>query len=316
MAEDTITTPPVTGSPDGTGSQAADKAGQPDNQLQDTGAPKVEGSEQHTSSQTSERPKASEFYNARRSDKQWKTGMEGQIQQLSGQLQEIGSLLKKQKESSDEPKFPTDSEMQELLATDTNKWAQERERKMKHELEKTLKQVKEVEVPNIIKQNEEAKKKQQESEQFATKEREALELLFPKTSSEDASDIDERRQKNPERTKRILEILNSTGLNEASYADPVKAAKGALRILELEGKLQRNSAGGTTKAQMGSVTPTGAMNNNGGSKTMTLQEVQSENDKMYKELDDHPELRYDDKWNARRETLKKELGRMIEDGQK
>lgn len=318
MEEDTkVTTTPIDGSPEGTGSQAANKAGQPDNQSQTIGTSKVEGGEQHTSSSSSERPKASEFYKAREHDKKWKQSLEGKVQQLSGQLTEIGSVLKELRQKPpDEPKFLTESEMQELLVSDPIQWAQEKERKMKHDLEKTVKQVKEVEVPNILKAHDEKKEKQQEEKQFEIKGQEALELLFPKTGSDDTSKIDERKKRSPERTKRIIEILEDTGLTEISLVDPIKAAKSVLMILDLEAKVQRPNSGVTTKSQLGAVIPTGTIAGNGGSKTMTLEEIKSENDKMYKELDNNPDLRYDEKWVARRDSIKKELGKIIEEGQK
>src|SRR3990167_3975532 len=113
--EVTITAQSVEGSPEGTGSQEAGKAGQPDNQVQETGAPKVEGGEQQTSSKTSERPKPSEWYEARKENKKFREETTNKINQLTDQLTKIGSILEKQQKTSEEPKFPTESEMSEVL---------------------------------------------------------------------------------------------------------------------------------------------------------------------------------------------------------
>ena len=254
----TTTTQPATGSPDGTGSQDAGKTGQPGNQDQNAGTPKVEGGEQHTSSQTSGRPKPSDFYEARKADKQWKASLEGQVQQLSGQLQEIGSVLKELKQKPpDEPKFLTEVQMQELLLTDPAKWASEREKQMQYEVQKSIKQVKEVEVPKILQQHDDKKQKEQKDREFETAKQEALELMFPKSGTDDARDLKARMKAMPERYERIDQLLEETGLDDILVVDPVKAAKGVLKVLELEAKLQRTNPGVPTKGQLSAVTPTG-----------------------------------------------------------
>lgn len=150
--------------------------------------------------------------------------------------QQMGNLAKPQSPAAQLAPNP-DQELEEFWKNPTSYT-----RKAAKEALEDLKK----EIPQIFSQYTESEKKEQ-------RKREALDLLFPKSSPESRETLEQRVQQNLQRTEQIMQIFEENGLDVLAETQPVKAANLALKIFESEQKKQpaRNPLA-PTKGQMAS----------------------------------------------------------------
>lgn len=280
MDEETIvTTPSAEGSSAETGSQVAEPSLQEPAQSQSTDAPTVEGAEQSRSSPSPERPKASEFYEIR--------NLKKQVRQLSEQLSKMGSIGKPEpSKPSGEPVADKDALYAEYFKDPIGFQERLLEKKIKALEDKYEKQASEIETQRA--------------------EQEALEILFPKDQSRPNEKLEDRIRRDIERGDAFKRIIEENGLGALH---PVKQAKLAMVIYKDEQAAKKAPVNPAVpkKGQMASTATGTPVSGVGGLKAMNLNEVKAENKKMEEMLDHDPELRYDEKFVAKREALKSEL---------
>ena len=97
--------------------------------------------------------------------------------------------------------------------------------------EQALRQALIEEARGLVKQELTTWQESAKAQEVERKHQEALEKLFPKTSSDSKETLQERIDANPDRAERIREILAESGLNELSKINPDKAAQYVLMEL-------------------------------------------------------------------------------------
>lgn len=138
------------------------------------------------------------------------------------------------------------------------------------------------------------------------KHQEALEKLFPKTSPESNETLEQRIKKDPERATRIKEFLIESGLNEFSKVNPELAVEIALQKLGEKPKanptvLKKNLMGG----------PSTGNPSMGEKRSVSEQDLRSENKKLSDQLSENPSLRQDVKFMERRAQVLADIERLV-----
>lgn len=140
-------------------------------------------------------------------------------------------------------------------------------------------------------------------------EREALEMLFPK-SSPDADESLEQRLDNPERRELLEKVLKANpSLDRLMRIDPKGAAEFVLD--KLNKSKPQSSPNVIPKSLMGS---TARGNPTGGAKQgLTLEDKMSELKKLSAEIENSPALRFDAKHKERRDKLRSEIDGLMKE---
>ena len=291
IEEQTITVPSVEDKGEGTPPQVSEPTSQGAEQKQETEHPQGRTDEQQIQSQESGRPpKVSEFYFNRNKIRTLKATIFEQQRQLASMVEQF-KKINTTPVSSEQKSKPSEDEFW-LNPLDTiNSTLEEREKKWKEDIIKSLKE-----------EQAQAKSK----EEFDRNEKESLEILFPKSNSDSQETIEERMQKtNPERLEKILGILS---LDRFSRTNPKEAAMLVLKLLEekptsnpLVIKKSLMGGGGKGNPSMGK------------SRLSTLEEKQAEMRRLFKEVSDNESLRFDPDHKKRRESLQNEVIRLLKE---
>jgi len=295
MEETTVTAPPTEGVSEGTESQVSAPVEQSTEQKQEAG--QVQGREpvQPPSSEEAGRPKPSDFYRERKETQKLRQMIIEQnkrYEELAKRLEQSPTpQTQKPGRTFDANKFWTSPE--EILA--------ERERAIREEMEADFQKKLEEHIPKILSEREQATQRER-------KEQEALELFFPKTSSDSKETLEERVKKDPLKAQRLMEILEEKKLS--NHEDPVIAAEIALALYEREAKAQvKKNPGVISKSLMG---PT-ATGSPGGKPALSIQEVRAERQKLEKEKEDHPEKMLDPEFRKRWNLVKEQYSKLIKE---
>lgn len=138
------------------------------------------------------------------------------------------------------------------------------------------------------------------------KHQEALEKLFPKTSPDSNETLQQRISKDPERAMRIKYFLIESGLNEFSKVNPELAVEIAMQKL---GEKPRTNPTVLKKTMMGG---NGTGNPGMGEKrSVSEQDLRSENKKLGDQLNVDPFLRQNVKFMERRAQVLSDLERLV-----
>lgn len=294
MENDTLTAPPVEGSGEGTPSQATETTEQSGAQPQSTGVTEVDANVQSASSEASERPKASDFYRSRK-----------EVQALRNMVQDLQKQIQAQAkpQTSDVVPPPKDDFNIDEFWKDPKSYQERREQVIREQIRR---EILEKDVPHILTQRE-----QQISSQ--KREQEALELMFPVDSAKPGQSLEDRIKTNPERSQRIIEILQSKKLDILGQTAPKEAAELALMIYEREmsKNVQPRNPAAPKKGQLVS-TATGVQTM-GGIKKMNYGEIKTKIDEMNRKMSENPEIRFDDKFVSERALLKEQLSKLAKE---
>lgn len=256
-------------------------------QLQNTGQTEVDSSDNKTSSEPAERPKASDFYLLRKTRKE--------LNELKEQNRMILERLQQQNKNSSVASSNelTPESIEQLKQTDPIKWVEVRDAQIRQEIE-TFKN----NLPSQIQQI-------RESEKFVNEEQEALNKLFPKSSNDADEDLDYRMQQDTVRTKHIQSIINNYGLSDSLNRNPVKTANAILLIYENTVKSQNQTPvnpSAPKKSQL--MNPSsGKASSTNVSSSKSLNEILTELDKMNLAVQSDPSLINDDEYKKSRSSL-------------
>ena len=133
-------------------------------------------------------------------------------------------------------------------------------------------------------------------------------MLFPKSSPESNETWEDIATKNPERAEKVMQILQSTGLDKFASIDPKQAAE--LVLLKLNAERPLTSPKVIPKSLMGGV----ARGNPNPSKTASsVDDVLAEIKKLNSEVEKDPSLRFDDKFKERKTNLLAEADRLVKE---
>lgn len=285
-----VATPSIESVPEKTGSQENVLPSQEDKQTQDIETPQVETAPQLPSRQETGRPRPSDFYKIRQ--------LEKTIRQMEDRFNKILEEKNKTPVSiTPDTKTLSEQEMSDLFYSNPVKWALERETQLKQDFKSEIEKFRN-EVPEII-------SAQDKEKEYGRNSQEALELIFPKSSSN--LSLQKRIEQDPERAETIMRILEETGLEAASKTNPISAAKTVLKLYDLEQKEKQSqrSPNAPTKGQMASTIT--AMPQGGGRKMPTVQELQVELQNMNQKLSENPDLLLDKNFKNRWDLMKLEL---------
>ena len=228
-----------------------------------------------------QKPKPSEFYEARRENRQLKTT----VSALERQVQELINLQKQKPPESVQPKPKPD------IFVDPEAFLTEREQRLRQEIKQEL--------LNEIRQT------SQQSEMDRTKQ-EAVEMLFPKSGPEDSRSLQQRIEANPELAEKIAKVEKEMGIHAVSNMNPKQGAALILKILEADKPKPITNPTAIKKTLVGS-TATGSPITAGGKVMPTLQEIQVQ----LKELDDKvaedSNFRYEPEYTSKMSTLMSQL---------
>lgn len=287
MEDEQLTTAPDPGSvPEGT-SQESNSSSQEPVQNQESGTAPVEAAQQPTSSEPPERavPPASDFYSERKQTRE----MRNMLLQQQKQIEEMSRLLKSSVAPPVQPKPLTYDD----FIADPNKIFDERDNRLVNELmEKRL--------PQILEGYESKRKAEQD-------EREALNLMFPKSKDSPHDDLALRIKSTPQSIQRAEElqmIIEDYGFGSLP---PLQQAKAAIEIYDgRKAQAKPRNPYAPTKSQMAS-TATGSGQ---GGKTVNPQEIQAKAEKMKEQMSERPELLFDQKFRQEWDLVKSELGKV------
>ena len=292
-------TQPVQGDSEGTEPQGTSSVSQETNSPQQTGQRQVETREQRqaTSSPTTERPKVSDFYEFRKQVK----SLRDQNRQIMEHLQKLGSQFQQpQAPPSAAPRMNREDQLKQYFDDPIgyqerllNEKLSEREKALKEELDGV--------------------KKQFTQERTTSRQREALELIFPRNGTNE--DLKTRIAKDPDRYERVDEIWGRYDLD--ALGDPVKAATIALAIYDRENIKPAATAatakpGVPNKAQMGSTATAAPMA--GGGKKVTLDEIRSKREELLRRRSENPELMHDSAFMKEWDGVKQEFYKTLKEG--
>lgn len=268
LKDQEITTPSAEGTPAEPGAQETVPGAQVPEQPQDAGQIAVDNPGQPTSSEPpAARPKSSEFYLLR------------QMKKNNAELLQRISRL--EQERATPPAAPAKNEfdqeaLERLKIEDPFKYMDLREKQIEEKFNQRLEMIKQ-ELPANIQQLEARK-------EFIKKEQEALEKLFPKDpGNTENEEISERLARDPERARRIQNIIVDYGLAAALQTNPDRAANGIMEIYER--KYPRTPQGAPanpaapSKQQLGSIAGGRATDSTQNPKK-SLADVQSELNKL------------------------------------
>lgn len=287
MDEETITAPAESGNGTESPPQATETPSQEVSQPQHSATEQVEPVVSAPQEQESSRRRPSDYYRER----QWKRRLEDTVTSLAQRQEELLSFLKEQKAPSGDPQKSGKFDLEKFFS-DPQTVLTELEKALLAEIDKVRSEV-------------QGWKAEQSKSQAVRVQQEALELLFPK--SKDGESLEVRVNKDPERTERILEILKEPGVIQLFESNPQRAVR---FILAEAGEgvnpkptvLPKKLMGGVAK---GNPTP------GGGKKAMTEEDLRSELRKLRDEADKSPQVRFDPEWRKKKETIMRDLERVL-----
>lgn len=293
MTTETLTTPPVEGVPEGTGSQGSEAAEQSAQQNQETGTAQVESPEQQASSKDEAR-KPSDYYRER--DKYRR-----RVETLESTVNELRQMLSKPKTAAPSaPQVPEWLNLEQFWKDPTSILL-----RLKQEAKEEAIKEYESKFPEKIKEFE-ATKEHERNEQ------EALELLFPKTSPNSKETLSQRVAKDKARMEKIMEIMDTHKLDEFSKTHPIEAARLVVSLYEQEKAKARPANPNVLPKKLVGGAATGSPSTGG--KTMaTLNEVRVEREKLEKELENNPDLRYDPTFKQRWDSVKSQYSKLSQE---
>lgn len=286
MGPEVITAPPVVGAGVETPSIETPPQAQAPAEPQSTDvAPEVERNGNSPQAPNAQRVQPSSYYRERERVRRLEEAYKAQSQRM----EEMANLLREIKN----PK-PDVSAIQKITAEEL---LNDPERVLSSREERLIKEF------NSLKEEISQLKNQGAQAESMKVEREALEMLFPK-SSPDADEPLEERLDNPERRELLEKVLKANpSLDRLMRIDPKGAAEFVLD--KLNKSKPQTSPNVIPKSLMGS---TVRGNPSGGSKQgLTLEDKMSELKKLSAEVEKDPALRFDAKHKERREKLRSEI---------
>ena len=228
-----------------------------------------------------QKPKPSEFYEARRENRQLKTT----VSALERQVAELINLQKQKPPESVQPKPKPD------LFVDPDTFLLEREQKLRSELKQ--------EILNEIRQT------SQQTEMERTRQ-EAVEMLFPKSGPEDSRTLQQRIEANPELAEKIAKVEKEMGIHAVSNMNPKQGAALILKILEADKPKPITNPTAIKKTLVGS-TATGSPITAGGKVMPTLQEIQVQLKELDDKVSEDSNFRYEPEYTSKMSTLMSQL---------
>lgn len=279
-----------------TPTQATVQTPQGAEQPQVTEHTQVGGNENQTpSSKTSDRPKPSEYYFARKRE-------QGRISNLEKQIANLTEIIQKSGSQQTKPSEAVTPSNDELLKQYLNDPIGFQQKMMQTELQRLRAEIREKDFPGLLENYRSVSEKERN-------ELEALEMLFPKDNSNPNDPLEARMLKNAERTDRIKEILSRPSLAKLSVSDPKEAAELALLLYDKEvaARKQPVNPAAPKKAHLASTVTGNPSGHQGGAKKMTLEEIRAEDSKLNQMLDNDPNLRHDDTFIAKKQAIKEQL---------
>ena len=303
MPEPTAVLTPQPGA--GSGAETPPQATEPsitptgvDVEPQQPGTGKVEPVNQPPTTTTPTRPKVSEFYQQR--DKQRR--LEAEIKSLKDALTKL----------SDQPKPSVEvkpEKTREEILNDFYKDPLGHHERAVADLRKEIAQLKQdlldKDVPGLL-------SKIQSGNEAKQKEEAALEILFPKGTSN--LELDERIAANQERAKAIMEIFKRYGLNAASGENPIAVAEAVLKLYDFEVKTNPVNPNIPKKGQMVSTASGVPAGGQGGTKMDDAKTLRAESEKLKLQMGSNPELRFDEKFMERWNQVKDAMGKAAKEG--
>ena len=276
-----------------TPTQATVQTPQGAEQPQVTEHTQVGGNENQTpSSKTSDRPKPSEYYFARKRE-------QGRISNLEKQIANLTEIIQKSGSQQTKPSEAVTPSNDELLKQYLNDPIGFQQKMMQTELQRLRAEIREKDFPEVLKSRETSSLKERN-------EQEALEILFPKDNSNPNIPVEDRMMKDPEKAEKIQEILLRPSLAKLSIENPKEAAELALYLYDKEKQVAKPpvNPAAPKKSQLTSTATGQPSGHTGGVKKMTLQELQAEKAKLHEQLEKNPDLRYDDAYVAKMKEIK------------
>lgn len=147
-------------------------------------------------------------------------------------------------------------------------------------------------------------KQEQSRGESDRKRQEALELLFPKSSSDSEESLEDRVSSDPERTERILEILKEPGVIQLFESNRDRAVRFVLSEAGLSAKkptvLDKKLMGGVVRGSPA-----------GGKRAMSEEDLRSQLRKLLDEQDANPTLRGDENFQKRKMAIMSDLKHMM-----
>jgi len=280
--EEILTAPTEVGNANEIAPQDSQPQAQAPAETQSSVVPQVEANVNPPQAVETQRPKVSSFYKERERVRRIEENSQRQAQELA-EMRRLYQELKNPK--------PDVSNIQKLTAeellNDPEKVFQSREQRLLQEF-------------NSLKEELNQLKSKEVNAERTKLEREALEVLFPK-SSPDSKETLEERIKNQERADLIQQVLRENpSLDRFSSIDPKAAAE---FLLEKINKIKPQSSPNVIpKALMGST----ARGNPGAGK-VSFENLMSDYKKLTAEIDRNPALRFDAKHKERRESLMRQM---------
>ena len=292
MQTETITAPPEQGSPTEIGSQEAAPSTQVPAQSQpESGVAPVESNVNQPQTVETPRSKPSDFYRERQKIR----NLEDTIRSQSRTMEEMKAILQELKNPKPDVSAVTKLTAEELL-TDPDKVFQSREQRLRQEF-------------NTLRQEIDGLKNERVNEAKSRDEREALEMLFPKSSADADEPLDQRIE-NMERKELLDKILTSNpALDRLMRIDPKAGAE--LVLLKLSQIQPSQSPKVISKSLMGSTargSPSG-----GGKGQATAESLMADLKKLSDEAVKNPVLRFDDAHKKRREQLTRDVERLMKE---
>lgn len=292
MEEETLTAPVV----EGAGPESPSTETQPEAQVpaetQPTAVPQVERNDNPPQAVETQRVKPSAYYRERERVRR----LEEDSRRKSQEIEELRTYVREIKNLAKPEVSAIQKLTAEELLNDPEKALQMREQRYYSEI-------------NALKQELSQLKNKEAVTKRTKMEREALEMLFPK-SSPDADEPLEDRLKNEDRVEMIDRVLKANpSLDRLSRIDPKGAAEFVLE--KLSKQKPQTSPNAIPKSLMGS---TARGNPSGGAKTrVSVDDVMADLKKLSKEMELNPSLRFDKDHKAKREQLIAEAERLAKE---
>lgn len=294
METEVITAPPEQGSTPESVSQVP----QPETQVSvekqpESGLPVVDENVNKPQAPAPQRVKVSEVYREREKIRRLQEAYETQ----SKKLDEVTSLLKELKNPQKPEAVVSKFDLDKFVA-DPDAVLNEREQRAQAKLLSEINSLREE--LNGIKGAKDISEKEQRKQ-------EALEALFPKTSPEAQETLEERINANPERSEKIMKMLQS-GMEKFAAIDPKQTVE--LILLKLGAEKPQASPKVIPKSLMGG-TPRGSQTP--GKTGSSIDDLVSQLKKLSAEADANPNLRHDEKFQEKRTLLMKEADRLAKE---
>lgn len=286
--EDTLTAPLVEGNAPEIAPSETQAPAQVVPETQDTSVSQVEENVNKPQAVEPQRPKVSSYYKERERVRRIEEDSRKQAQELA-EMKRLYQELKNPK--------PEDSAIQKLTAEEL---LNDPDAALKKREERLLK-----EFYSLKEELNQLKSKEANAEVLKS-EREALEMLFPKSSPESDEPL-EVRLENAERKELLDKVFKANpSLDRLMRIDPKGAAEFVLQKLSQMKPVSSPNA--IPKALMGST----ARGNPGASKA-TVGSLMSELKKLTQEASSKPEVRFNPEHRAKRESLMKQIGSLMQE---